>query len=156
MAELKLIKKVSDTEAYEKHIIYDPETGLIESEDVKLIDNLASYLQKKKESKPVEKHKVPSALEYRATLKALGVKLEQKDGAIHVKEVPPELLKMYTFFSKSSPCPYEGDCEELREEYFKELALLESTPNCPDCAKGKLNRKYQMILMQKMGVTHNK
>ena len=43
------------------------------------------------------------------------------------------------FFVESSPCWFPG-CEELREEYRKELGKLGS--NCPGCQRGALMRKF--------------
>jgi hypothetical protein len=63
------------------------------------------------------------------------------EGKMVIDKVPTREAKIMTFFSPSSPCWFTG-CEELRQEYYKELAKID-TPGCPQCMKGSLIRKYQ-------------
>jgi len=62
----------------------------------------------------------------------------------------PSVQKQFKFFSKETPCWFEG-CEELRKEYYHELETMEQDPNCSNCAKGKLVNKFllRVIEMQK-------
>jgi len=57
-----------------------------------------------------------------------------------VTQVDPKDAEMFKFFSEATPCWFSG-CEELRKEYFTELANL--GPNCPACQKGSIIRKYK-------------
>lgn len=43
------------------------------------------------------------------------------------------------FFAETSPCWFKG-CEELREEYQRELGKLGK--GCPECNRGPLMRKF--------------
>lgn len=75
-------------------------------------------------------------------LTANGVEFDTSgDGkaARKIKSAPPEFLEVFKFFSEHTPCWFEG-CEELREQYNKELEDLGD--DCKECDKGALIRKY--------------
>ena len=65
--------------------------------------------------------------------------LERVEDTPTSKVKSPIRQEIIPFFVDSSPCWFPG-CEELREEYRKELEKLGS--NCPGCQRGALMRKF--------------
>jgi len=59
--------------------------------------------------------------------------------------VSAEDREALAFFSKHAPCWFAG-CEELREQYQKELDALPA--DCPGCQEGALMRKYIPRIVQ--------
>lgn len=74
-------------------------------------------------------------LDDRMTVKSL----QRVDDTQPANVKSPVSKDIIPFFVDSSPCWFEG-CEELREEYRKELEKLGT--NCPGCQRGALMRKF--------------
>lgn len=70
-----------------------------------------------------------------------GIERTVTDGKILITSVPPRESKIFSFFSRMSPCWFEG-CEELKTQYFEELQQLKDA-KCKACDEGKLIRKYR-------------
>lgn len=72
--------------------------------------------------------------------------------------VDPSAQKLFRFFSKETPCWFEG-CKELREAYDTELeaalAVLEEDPNCSGCAKNKVKSKMINKYLAQVAVMQN-
>ena len=71
---------------------------------------------------------------------ALDPAVAQQSSTKTITHVDPKEAEIFKFFSEATPCWFSG-CEELRKEYFTELANL--GPNCPACQKGSIIRKYK-------------
>lgn len=70
------------------------------------------------------------------------------DVSFRPTEVPAWFTKAVMVLAGKEPCYFEG-CEEVVEEYKKELAALESNPKgCSECAKASLKRKYSRKFQQ--------
>ena len=68
-----------------------------------------------------------------------GYGFERRGGSVFITKVPPlEDLATRALVS-ATPCWFSG-CQELRDEYQKELAAL--TADCPPCEHGTLIRKF--------------
>jgi hypothetical protein len=63
-------------------------------------------------------------------------------------------LRIVTPFFSEAPCWFDG-CAELRANYQKELELMRTDPNCPECAEGDLMRKYSLRVHAKLWPTEN-
>jgi len=55
------------------------------------------------------------------------------------------------FFLPDTPAWFDG-CKELRDAYAEEKAALDADPDCPDCQKGALMRKY-LLKLSKLDTT---
>jgi hypothetical protein len=60
---------------------------------------------------------------------------------IHKHDISPEVMEAMRFFSPYSPCWFEG-CNELRTRFQEEESEMLKTPNCPNCYRGRLIRKF--------------
>jgi hypothetical protein len=66
------------------------------------------------------------------------------DGALIIKNVSDQFARKVQLFNPDIPCWFEG-CQQLRDSFFTELADLNIDGCDPDCAKGKLQRKYMEL-----------
>ena len=69
------------------------------------------------------------------------------------EKVSPEEQELFKFFSDHSECWFDG-CEEMRKKYKEELDKL--PPNCPNCQKGALIRKYKEKIKPLLKAHHAK
>lgn len=78
-----------------------------------------------------------------AELKRKGYKFEFINGQLHILSVPQRYIQFARILSSPDAECFSPECEAIQKEYHEKREKLVERPNCPDCEKGALYKKYE-------------